>query len=107
MGYERVQFTSDKFKKSRGGHSRWLLLSCVSCGESLFCYQKDGSGILKRLYIDRIVGDKKKKNLVCQKCKTVLGIFTLYKKEKRPAFRLFVGAVAKKTIPGDKVKKFF
>lgn len=88
---------NDKYRKSRGGYSRVLQLSCASCGHSLFRYQKDGPGILKRLYIDRIqnyssAGSK----LSCPKCKAVLGIKITYKKENRPAYRLFVGSVAKK-----------
>jgi hypothetical protein len=35
-------------------------------------------------------------HLVCPKCKEVLGIPYLYPKEKRKAFRLFVGLVKKK-----------
>ncbi len=34
--------------------------------------------------------------LKCPKCKRVLGIAYIYEKEKRKAFRLFVGAVIKK-----------
>jgi hypothetical protein len=93
-------FKSDTYRKNRGGHSRWFLLSCEKCGNSIATYQKDGPGILKRLYLDRIINLKntEEKELVCKKCKTVLGVLIVYKKENRPAYRLFAGAVAKKII---------
>jgi hypothetical protein len=95
----KLSFKNDKFKKNRGGHSRWLELYCENCKEKLMVYQKDGPGILKRLYLDRIVSPldlKTKKYLECKKCKTVLGVYTIFKKENRPAYRLFAGAVEKK-----------
>ena len=64
-------------------------------------YQKDGPGILKRLYLDRIDSSdnqKWKEKLVCKKCGTVLGIYMIYQKENRPAYRLFAGAIEKKII---------
>ena len=88
----------DKYRRSRGGYSRWLQLSCEKCKAPLFRYQKDGPGILKRLYVDRISGEVGKGNLICKKCKTVLGVPIVYEKEKRPAYRLFAGAVAKKIV---------
>ena len=39
---------------------------------------------------------KKIPNLTCSHCKYVIGVPIIYKKESRPAFRLFVGAVTKK-----------
>lgn len=102
-----ITFKSDRFKKNRGGYSRWLLLSCEKCKNPISFYQKDGPGILKRLYFDRIVIAKglAGKYLICKKCKTVLGIKIMYKKENRPAYRLFVGAVEKKIVKGNKVLK--
>jgi hypothetical protein len=35
-------------------------------------------------------------NLTCPKCKSVLALPYIYKKEQRKAYRLFVGAVTKK-----------
>ncbi len=98
-------FKNDKFKRDRGGYSRWLLLSCEKCKEPLFIYQKDGSGILKRLYRDRIAGGLKSKDLACPKCKTLLGVSIIYKKEDRPAVRLFVGAVEKKIMKEGEINK--
>lgn len=89
---------NDKYRKARGGHSRLLDVSCAKCNTHIFYYQKDGPGILKRAYLDRIVGlnVKGKTNLICPKCKELLGVPIIYKKENRPALRLFVGAVSKK-----------
>lgn len=90
----------DKYRKVRGGTSKLLDLFCESCGAHLFKYQKDGPGILKRLYIDRIVGFEKtlESNLVCPNCKDTLGVYYIYPKEKRPAYRLFAGEVSKKLV---------
>ena len=46
-------------------------------------YQKDGPGILKRLYLDRIMASTHfiaTKNLECKECKTILGIKIIYQK---------------------------
>ena len=102
----KLSFKSDRFKKSRGGYSRWLSLSCEKCKNQLMIYQKDGPGILKRLYLDRIasLNDlKDKEKLECKKCRTVLGILAIYKKENRPAYRLFAGAIEKKIVKGNKI----
>ena len=69
-------------------------------------YQKDGPGILKRLYLDRIVSPidlRDNEKLKCKECKTVLGIRTIYKKENRPAYSLFAGAVEKKIVKGNNI----
>lgn len=100
---------SDKYKKVRGGHSRLLEIVCAKCGAHLCYYQKDGPGILKRLYLDRIYGDgtyaklantafKDLPQLTCPACKRLLGIPMVYEKEKRFALRLFVGSVAKHLV---------
>ena len=91
-------FKRDMYKRSRGGYSRLLDVSCVKCNTHLCYYQKDGPGILKRMYIDRISEPKfaLNKQLVCQKCKQVIGVKYVYEKETRLAYRLFVGTVTKK-----------
>ncbi len=38
------------------------------------------------------------KELRCPECKELLGVHMIYKKEDRPAYRLFVGAVGKKIV---------
>ncbi len=101
-----LAFKSDRFKKNRGGYSRWLSLSCEKCKTRLLIYQKDGPGILKRLYHDRIIFPtdlNRKEKLECKKCKAVLGIPIIYEKEDRPAYRLFVGTIAKKIIRGSEL----
>jgi len=101
------KFQNDKYKKNRGGRSHWLLLACAHCQQPIASYQKDGPGILKRLYLDRLADLQASagKQLICKKCKTVLGVSIIYKKESRPAYRLFAGAVGKKIIKGDKLSE--
>ena len=99
-----MELKDDKFKRNRGGHSRLLDITCAKCKEHLFYYQKDGPGILKRLYLDRISGNKEnKKQLVCDNCSKFLGVWYIFKKEKRPAYKLFVGSVSKKIVSSKKI----
>ncbi len=94
-----MKLKNDRYRKARGGRAQLLKLYCESCGAFLFIYQKDGPGILKRLYTDRIQDTKKPPagaKLICSKCKTLLGVPIIYKKEKRAAIRLFAGAIIKK-----------
>lgn len=96
-----MQLKSDKYRKTRGGYARFLNIFCEHCGAKLFAYQKDGSGQLKRLYLDRIISkdfSTRFPKLICKKCKSVLGVHYIYPKERRSAFRLFVSAVTKKII---------
>jgi hypothetical protein len=93
-------FKNDKYKRVRGGYSRLLAISCEKCGALICQYQKDGPGNLQRMYIDRISDSKvsmTRKDLVCSKGH-LLGTKIIYKKENRPAYRLFVDAVTKKII---------
>ena len=98
---------NDKYKKARGGHSRILDVSCSECDKHLFYYQKDGPGILKRAYLDRIIGLNLagKSSLICPKCKKTLGVATIYKKESRLAIRFFEGAVSKRITSLSKLKE--
>jgi hypothetical protein len=100
-------FKRDKYKSARGGYLRLLNLHCREC-ETIFAeYQKDGPGTLRRLYMDRIVAPTKlvgleKQNLKnispikCSKCKLIVGMPCIYKKENRKAFRIFQDAVIKR-----------
>ncbi len=95
-----MKIKNDKYKKARGGYSRLLRISCEKCGSLVCFYQKDGPGDLRRMYIDRISDAKAPlngKNLFCPK-DHLLGVGIIYEKEKRPAFRVFVDAVAKKIV---------
>jgi thiol-disulfide isomerase/thioredoxin len=93
------KFKKDKFQKNRGGTSKVLDITCNHCGKHVTYYQKDGPGMLKRMYIDRFidfntVGNK----LGCPSCKYELGILINYKKENRAAYRLFAKSVSKKIV---------
>ncbi|CAN5144696.1 hypothetical protein BH11PAT3_BH11PAT3_0820 [soil metagenome] len=93
-------FKNDKYKKARGGYSRLLNIACQECGLPVAAYQKDGAGNLRRMYIDRIIEPKVSISgisLLCPKSH-LLGVKIIYKKENRPAFRLFVDSVVKKQI---------
>jgi hypothetical protein len=95
----QFKLTNDKYRKARGGRSRLLEIICANCQTPLFKYQKDGPGILKRLYIDRIQNFKSQQSqLICPKCREHLGTLIIYEKENRPAFRLFAGAITKKIV---------
>lgn len=89
----------DVYQQSRGGTSRILDISCEGCGHHVAFYQKDGPGILKRMYVDRCINEQPNgSNLVCAACDCILGHKINYKKEDRAAYRLYVGAVKKKII---------
>ena len=96
----KYSFKNDSYKKARGGYSRFSDISCVVCGKHICYYQKDGSGILKRLYIGRISDFKQTKDRLfkCPNCGEHLGNLVIYERENRPAFRLFVAAITKKII---------
>lgn len=100
-----MKFINDKYRKIRGGYSRLLRITCRECGSLVCFYQKDGPGNLRLMYYDRILKSNAsllKKELSCPKGH-VLGIKTIYKKEKRPAFRLFVDAIEKKITKNSEV----
>ncbi len=99
-------FKVDKFKKARGGYSRLLDIRCAKCDAHVCFYQKDGPGILKRMYIDRMLSPEKYQKysklsvknipqLTCHNCNEHLGVPMIYKKETRLAYGLFVGSVKK------------
>ncbi len=90
---------NDRYKKARGGWSRFLDICCENCGKHICYYQKDGPGHLKRMYFDRMQGfDIADDTLICPQCKETLGTKIIYKKEDRQAYRLFVGSVTKKIV---------
>ena len=90
---------NDKYRRARGGRSTFYNIACVDCGLILCEYQKDGRGQLRRLYIDRMNHIKvvRGSNKVgkCENCNNLIGYYYIYKKEKRPALKLFVGAITK------------
>lgn len=103
---KRSLFKSDKYKKARGGYSRLLRICCEKCEAKICLYQKDGPGLLKRMYIDRMIDPEvstTKKDLSCPGCKELVGVHIIYKKEQRPAYRLFVGSVTKEIVSSQSV----
>lgn len=95
----------DRYSKARGGYSRFLNLYCTGCNNFILLYQKDGPGILKRLYMDRIFAPAEltdlqkidyKENLICKNCKNIIGFPIVYEKEKRKSFHLKQGTFTKK-----------
>jgi len=93
-----MKLKNDKYRKARGGYSRLLEISCSSCDEKLFNYQKDGPGIIKRLYVDRIYEIISGPNLKCKNCHKLLGSLFIYEKENRPAYTIYLGSIKKKII---------
>lgn len=99
----KIKFKNDKYKKSRGGYSRLLDISCEKCQEHICFYQKDGPGNLRRMYLDRIIDSRiplTRKDLSCSK-KHLLGVKIIYEKENRSAYRLFVDSVVKKIVKSN------
>lgn len=93
------KFKKDKYKEARGNYSRFLNIYCSHCSTYLLLYQKDGSGPLKRLYLDRIFAPaeltgvqklsiKDVPELICKKCKRLIGIPAIYKEENRKVYLL-------------------
>lgn len=93
-----MKLKNDNFRKSRGGYSRLLEIRCSTCDRKLFNYQKDGPGIIKRLYVDRIYGNVDGLSLRCKKCKKLIGSLTIYKKENRPGYAIRLGEIKKKIV---------
>lgn len=97
---------NDQYKIARGGWSRMLEINCGQCTALVSFYQKDGPGPLKRLYLlDRMIDHSSPGDtLTCEQCKEILGTKIIYQKEKRPAYRLFVGSVTKKVVRANMYK---
>ena len=105
-------FKRDKYRYNRGDYSRFLNIYCNDCKNFILLYQKDGPGILKRLYLDRIFAPSTLKdlqnttniniikNLTCPKCNSLIGIPTVYIKENRYSFNLQQGSIIKKLTKG-------
>ncbi|MEI6887103.1 MAG: hypothetical protein WCK31_02590 [bacterium] len=94
------EIKNDNYKRSRGGNTQILDIHCSKCNERVMIYQKDGIGSLQRTYLDRIkwpenIKDTKSKSLECPKCKTLIGVYMIYKPESREAFRLVRGTFNK------------
>jgi hypothetical protein len=97
---KKLVLKNDQYRKSRGGYARCLKIICKKCSSIICQYQKDGSGPLKRLYVDRILAPKltwkNNQKLLCPQCKIWLGVAAFYPKEHRKSFMLFQDSVTKK-----------
>lgn len=100
----------DKYRKARGGWSRFITIYCNSCNTPILLYQKDGPGPQKRLYFDRIFAPEAltdlarksySKHLVCHKCSLVLGDAGIYDKEPRLIYKMRPGFFYKKISKGE------
>lgn len=97
-----TKLKQDTYRRERGGWARMLEIRCRDCNNVITHYQKDGPGILKRLYVDRMSYPQKITNrLVCSKCKQSLGMLYIYPKERRPAYRLFDGVITHKIVKSN------
>jgi len=98
---KRLKSINDRFKKDRGGSSEFLDLYCSSCDAYIGTYQKDGSGNLFRLYVDRLITPYKQYSgpfegvddmpqLECPNpaCESEMGVPMVYTKENRLAYRI-------------------
>lgn len=103
---DHLDFKRDSYSRSRGGGSRWLMISCASCHAPILLYQKDGIGKLRRLYWDRITAPQNQIDLVvgtgncilqCPICEVSLANRMIYKPEKRSAWRLIPGRIRQAT----------
>jgi hypothetical protein len=95
-----MKFKNDNFKRARGGSTKLLQIGCGQCGVEICTYQKDGSGTLYRMYLDRIIGPAvslERKDLTCPEGH-LIAIKMIYEKESRPAFRLLPGSIVKKLL---------
>ncbi len=80
-----------------------LSITCAECNAAICHYQKDGPGMLRRMYLDRMNTHNLTTNdLMCPNCKRLLGSYMIYEKENRPAYRLFVGSVNKAIVKAAK-----
>ncbi len=113
MAIERkFALKNDQYRAARGGWARFLNLYCAICQAHLLLYQKDGSGTLYRLYLDRIfapysfaqlqdIADLSAiLDLVCPTCKAVIGTPTVWEEENRKAFQLNQDSFTKRVGKG-------
>ena len=99
----------DKFYRSRGSTATIMSITCSRCNMNICTYQKDGTGNLHRIYLDRIISSEsffkipeyvrtvslnELPNLVCS-CRNIIAVPMVYKKEGRLAFRLLHGSIHK------------
>ena len=93
----------------RGGYAEFFDIICKKCNTPILLYQKDGHGMLKRLYLNRIFAPSSLEclqhetfntareipDLLCWRCKTMIGHPILHH-EGRYAFVLVRGNFTKR-----------
>lgn len=106
-----MKIKKDKYLRERGGTAKIINISCMQCGNILLTYQKDGIGMLKRCYLNRIIGPEKYHNLQFNKnikspkdfgnlvcaCGSVIGSPMKYK-DGRLAFHLIRGKFKRNSV---------
>lgn len=105
----KYNIVKDKYSKVREGSSKFNIIICSKCEKEIFLYQKDGSGKLLRMYIDRFVAPeniaseiKKSRRkgdmpeLNCPHCGELLGVPMIYTKENRLAYRIITNKIKRK-----------
>lgn len=98
----------DRYRRARGGRTRFLHIHCAACDNRVVLYQKDGAGGLHRLYLNRIFEPAEleelqrrysKENEVpalrCPQCAALIGTPMRYS-DGRLAFRLVPGSFKKR-----------
>lgn len=92
-----IKIINDKYRKARGNSSVMYEIRCAECRRLICLYQKDGRGVLMRMYLDRMKLKMDIENGHCV-CGSWFGVPYIYQQEQRPAIKLFVGKVKKRKI---------
>lgn len=96
----------DNYTAHRGSPQMYNIF-CSSCNHFLIQYQKDGPGILKRCYVDRIhrpssIRKKMPVLIFCSSCKAVIASHIIYNPshnpENRPAYKMTENSFKMKEI---------
>lgn len=105
----KFTYIKDTYRENRGRRSQFLNIYCENCGTYLLLYQKDGPGPLKRLYYDRILAPesltklqhkKEVPQLICNTCKRLIAIPSIYERENRKVYALLAYMIIKKPGKG-------
>ena len=108
-----IKFKNDFYSKARG-KPKLLNIRCSRCNSPIILYQKDGPGMLKKCYFNRIFAPvkysrlqnlrlkspKDAPKLKCDNCSAVIGVPFIHDEGKlkpRLAYRLVRGSFARKS----------
>jgi hypothetical protein len=102
-----MEWKNDPYRQACGGSARLFAVHCATCGTHLFSYQKDGPGIVKRLYLDRIYQSQAYAGvehralqdvpqLLCPQCGGASRHSHNIRERTMVGFRLFAGVVTTK-----------